>query len=66
MLHATLPVLFESSDNTAVLDDPTNEDWVSVINAIDGRPYEVLARRYYEALLHLRSQRSRPGLPGTT
>jgi len=65
MLHATLPVLFESSDNTAVLDDPTNEDWLSVINAIDGPTYNVLARRYYEALLHFRSQRNRPTLPGT-
>ena len=65
MLHATLPVLFESSDNTAVLDDPTNGDWLSVINAIEGRQYDMLARRYYEALYHLRSQRSRPTLPGS-
>lgn len=65
MLHATLPVLFESSDNPAVLDDPTNEDWVSVVSAIDGRRYDVLARRYYEALYHFRSQRSRPALADT-
>ena len=63
MLYATLPVLFESSDNSAVLDDPTNEDWVSVIHAVDGRRYDVLARRYYEALSHFRRQPSRPALP---
>jgi hypothetical protein len=65
MLYATLPVLFESSDNSAVLDDPTNDDWVSVIHAMDGRRYDVLARRYYEALSHLRRQPRRPALPDT-
>ena len=64
MLYATLPVLFESSDNLAVLDDPTNEDWVSVIHAMDGRRYDVLGRRYYEALSHFRRQPRRPALPG--
>jgi len=63
MLYATLPVLFESRDNSAVLDDPTNDDWVSVIHAIDGRRYELLARRYYEALSHFRRQPRRPALP---
>jgi hypothetical protein len=65
MLHATLPILFESSDNPAVFDDPTNADWVSVVCAIDGHQYDVLARRYYEALYHFRSQARREALPGT-
>lgn len=65
MLYATLPVLFESSENSAVLDDPTNEAWVSVIRAMDGRRYDVLARRYHEALSHFRRQPRRPALPDT-
>lgn len=52
MLSAALPVLFESSDNSAVLQDPVNEDWLAVVNTIGGECYEVLARRYYVALYH--------------
>jgi len=63
MLQATLPVLFEASGNSAVIEDPANEDWVSVIGAIDGRRYDMLARRYYQALCHFRSQPTRPALP---
>ncbi len=63
MLSAALPVLFESSDNSAVLQDPVNEDWLAVVNAIDGERYELQAQRYYVALYHLRSQDSRPELP---
>ena len=64
MLHCTAPVLFESSDNHAVLQDPVNNDWVKLIEAIDGERFEMLARRYYLALQHLRKQRARPALPG--
>jgi hypothetical protein len=60
---STLPILFESSDNYAVVEDPSNEDWVSVIRAIDGPRFDRLARRYYEALYHFRSQATRPALP---
>lgn len=62
MLSAALPVLFESSDNSAVLQDPVNEDWLAVVNTIGGECYEVLARRYYVALYHWRSQVCRPEL----
>jgi hypothetical protein len=65
MHNATLPVLFESTDNTAVVADPVNADWVAVVEAIAGPRYEMLARRYYEALYHLRSRPRRPALPGT-
>jgi hypothetical protein len=63
MLYATLPILFESSDNSAVVEDSANEDWVSVIRAIDGPRYDRLARRYYEALYHFRKRPSRQALP---
>jgi len=63
MLHATLPILFESSDNSAVVEDPTNQDWVSVLRLIDGPGFDRLARRYYEALKHFRDQPARPALP---
>ena len=65
MLHATAPVLFESSDNVSVINDTANADWVSVINAIDGARFEVLARRYYQALYHFRSRGERPVLRGS-
>jgi len=65
MLNATFPVLFESTDNAAVVGDPVNADWVALVQAIGGQRYAMLARRYYEALYHFRSQRSRPSLPGT-
>jgi hypothetical protein len=65
MLHSAAQVLFESTDSPAVLNDPTNVDWLSVVHAVDGQSYELLARRYYIALYHLRKQRQRPDLPGT-
>jgi hypothetical protein len=59
-------MLFESSDDYAVVRDPVNEDWVALVGAIDGARFGVLARRYYLALSHLRSQQARPDLPGAT
>lgn len=64
MLHCTAPVLFEFSDNHAVLQDPVNHDWVTLIGAIDGKRFDTLARRYYLALQHFRQWRVRPPLPG--
>jgi hypothetical protein len=64
MLHCSAPVLFESSDNYAVLQDPANADWVALLRAIDGDRFDVLARRYYLALAHFRKRRVRPALPG--
>ncbi len=63
MLHCTAPVLFEFSDNHAVLQDPVNHDWVTLIGAIDGTRFDTLARRYYLALQHFRQWRVRPPLP---
>jgi hypothetical protein len=65
MLHSAAQVLFESTDSPAVLNDPINVDWLSVVHAVDGQSYELLARRYYIALYHLRKQHQRPDLPGT-
>ena len=45
MLHSAAQVLFESTDSPAVLNDPTNVDWLSVVHAVDGQSYELLARR---------------------
>ena len=64
MLHCIAPVLFESSDNHAVLQDPVNHDWVTLTRAIDGKHFDMLARRYYLVLQHLRQQHARPPLPG--
>jgi hypothetical protein len=64
MSHYIAPVLFESSDNHAVLQDPVNKDWVRLLEAIDGERFGTLARRYYLALQHFRKQRTRPPLPG--
>ncbi len=65
MLSSTAPVLFESTDHFAIVRDPANEDWVTLITAICGRAFEILARRYYVALYHFRKQRRRSCLPGT-
>jgi hypothetical protein len=62
--QSTAPVLFESTDNIAVQQDPANEAWVALIGAIAGERFEILARRYYQALYHFRKQCSRPALPG--
>lgn len=64
MLHATAPVLFESTGNHAVLQDRANDDWVALLAVIAGDHFETLARRYYLALYHFRKQRVRPALPG--
>lgn len=64
MLSSAALVLFESTDSPAVLNDPMNLDWLSVVHAVDGQSYELLARRYYIALYHLRKQSQRPDLPG--
>ena len=66
MQHSTAPVLFESSGDHGVRQDPVNEDWVALVNAVDGERFDVLARRYYLALYHLRKRRARPALPGQT
>ncbi len=55
MLHSAAQVLFESTDSLAVLNDPINVDWLSVVHAVDGQSYELLARRYYIAPIFKRS-----------
>lgn len=66
MPYSTALVLFESTGDHAVQQDPINEDWVALIHAIAGQRYEVVARRYYLALHDLRSKSARPELPGLT
>ncbi len=66
MHTATALVLFESTDHHNVLRDPANQDWLALLNAIDGPRFDILARRYYVALSHFRSQPRRPNLPGAT
>jgi Transposase DDE domain len=55
-------VLFESREHVEVLSDPVNQEWLSVVGAVDGARFEVLARRYYLALQHFRKSSSRPTL----
>ena len=57
------PVLFQSTDDRRVFDDPVNQAWLAVVHEIDGDLYDLVARRYYLALYHFRRQPSRPGLP---
>jgi hypothetical protein len=64
MLHCTVPVLFESSDSHAVLQDPVNKDWVALLGAINEERFGAVARRYYLALSHFRRQPARSALPG--
>ena len=64
MLNASTPLLFESTDNHRVFSDPVNQAWLAVVNAIAGESFDVLARRYYLALTHLRSKGARPTLVG--
>lgn len=63
-MQSTAPVLFESSDNLAVQQDPANEDWVALLHVIDDGRFDELERRYYQALYHFRKQPTRPALPG--
>jgi len=64
MLYSTAIALFESTDADSVLRDPVNEDWLAVVEALDGEIYDDVARRYYLALRHFRGQIARPALPG--
>ena len=64
MLSSAALVLVESTDSPAVLNDPTNLDWLTVVHSVDGEIFELVARRYYIGLYHLRSQAQRPDLPG--
>jgi hypothetical protein len=64
MAHTTALVLFESSDQIAVVSNPVNHEWVTVADAVCGVRFDVLARRYYLALQHFRKQEARPTLPG--
>jgi len=66
MLQSTAPVLFESTGDHAVVNDPVNDAWISLIKTIDGELFDVLARRYYLALYHFRKQQRRPALEGQT
>jgi hypothetical protein len=64
VLHGTVPVLFESSDDHAVVQDPVNKDWVALLESLDEERFGSMVRRYYLALSHLRRQRARSALPG--
>lgn len=61
MITAT-PLFFESTIHQAYRTDPVNLPWIVLIQAISGRDFEILARRYYLGLSHLRSHRARPKL----
>lgn len=65
MLHATAAALFESTDSPAVLFDPANQDWLTVLRAISGERWRPLACRFYLALTHFRRHLKRPVLPDT-
>ena len=64
MQQFTTPVLFQSSGEHAVINDPDNKDWIGLIDLIQGERFDVLARRYYLALHEFRKLGARPPLPG--
>jgi hypothetical protein len=64
MQTSTAPVLFQSSDEHAVINDHANQDWIGLIGLIQGVRFDVLARRYYLALHEFRKLETRPPLPG--
>jgi hypothetical protein len=64
MLYSTAPALFESTDDFAVREDPANDAWVALLQAIDEKRFGVVERLYYLALNHFRKQRLRPALAG--
>lgn len=64
MPEPTALLLFESSDQNAVVSNPVNREWVRLAGAVGGTRFDVLARRYYLALQHFRKQGTRPTLPG--
>lgn len=64
MLSSDALVLVDTTDSPAVLNDPTNLDWLTVVHAVGGEIFELVARRYYIGLYHLRQQHQRPDLPG--
>jgi hypothetical protein len=66
MQQSTAPVLFESSGEYEAINDPNNEDWVSLLALLDDERLDVPARRYYLALSHFRKQQNRPDIPGGT
>ncbi len=66
MPQSTAPVLFESSSKHAVISDPANQDWVTLLVALGDDRFKALALRYYLALHDFRKRQSRPALPGQT
>jgi len=63
-MHASAPVLVQSSDTRAVISDPANLVWLGLVQAIHGDLFELIARCYYLALSHFRAQSCRPALLG--
>lgn len=57
-------LLLESTENHAVLTDPANADWVTLLEQLDDEYLNKLDRRYYLALHNFRKQRSRPLVTG--
>ena len=64
MRQSTALLLFESSENHALINDPANEDWVTLLGELDDGRFDLVARRYYLALRHFRKQYSRPPIQG--
>jgi len=64
MTLTTALVLFESSDQIAVISNPVNREWVTLVATVCGARFDLLARRYYLALQQFRKQGARPTLPG--
>jgi hypothetical protein len=64
MQQFSTPVLFQSTGEHAVINDPDNQDRIGLIDLIQGERFDVLARRYYLALHEFRKLEARPPLPG--
>lgn len=66
MRECTALLLFESSDNHAVQNDPANEDWIALLRKVNDGRFNPLARRYYMALRDFRRKDVRPSIAGQT
>jgi hypothetical protein len=53
-MHATAPVLFESTTAACVLEDPVNAPWLLALSLLEGPAWDIFRRRYHVALTHFR------------
>lgn len=59
VMAGTVMLLMESMENKAVVEDPANEQWLSVLRRLDDARLEETRCRYHLALSHFRSTHRR-------